>query len=388
MKTRLLLLIVILNFTAWAGAQERVLHNFGEGQDGAIPSSGVTLRNNRLYGTTLKGGAFGSGTVYQMDRSGADWNEVVIHDFNGTDGYAPEGKVIFDSSGNMYGTTVIGGDSGMGTVFMMSPTGNTWTETVLYSFTGGADGAYPRPQLEFDNDGNLYGTTELLGVKGGGTVFELSPTIGGWSESTLYSFTAGIYGSGAYPWAGVTYREGALYGTTYGGGSGGYGTVFKLKRNRSGWTYQVLHNFTGRDGARPMARVVFRNGILYGTTSGGGIHECGTVFALNVSSRALQSFSFCPFPDGNVPLSGVILDAENNVYGTTLAGGTSGRGAVFKLHPTPDGWTETLLYSFTGGNDGGNPVDDGLVFGENNKLYGTTLDYGSHGSGVVFELVP
>ena len=383
MKTHWLLIIILLNFTAWAAAQETVLHNFGERQDGGNPASGLTLRNNRLYGTTQAGGAYANGTVYEMRRSGGNWLEVVIHDFNGTDGSAPQGKVVFDSSGNMYGTTFIGGAYGQGTVFKISLTGETWTETVLYSFSGGADGAIPAPQLEFDDRGNLYGTTRQFGAYGGGTVFELSFANGAWTESTLYSFSNQ---TGARPVAGVIYREGALYGTTVAGGTRGLGTIFKLKRSGSTWVHQTLHNFSGQDGSQPVARVFFSKGLLYGTTTGG--EHCGTVFALSLSSKRLRSFSFDRTLDGCHPSSGVILDAENNLYGTTMTGGANNVGVVFKLRPTTDGWTDTPLYTFRGGKDGGFPVCDTLVFGADSTIYGTTPFYGSQGVGVVFELVP
>jgi uncharacterized repeat protein (TIGR03803 family) len=385
MKTHWLLIIIVLNFTAWAATQETVLHNFGERQDGGNPASGLTLKNNRLYGTTQAGGAYANGTVYEMRRSGGNWLEVVIHDFNGTDGSAPQGNVIFDNSGNMYGTTFIGGAYGQGTVFKMSPTGDTWTETVLYSFSGGADGAIPSPQLEFDDRGNLYGTTRQFGAYGGGTVFKLSFANGAWTESTLYSFSNK---TGARPFAGVIYREGALYGTTFAGGARGLGTIFKLRRSASTWSYQTLHNFSGQEGSQPVARVFFSKGILYGTTTEGGTHYCGTVFALSLSSKLLRSFSFDRIPNGCNPFSGVILDAENNLYGTTYSGGANNRGVVFKLRPTTNGWTETPLYTFGGGNDGGSPVCDILVFSADKTIYGTTPFYGSQGVGVVFELVP
>ncbi len=175
MKNRSLLFIVILNLTAWAVGQELVLHNFGEGQDGANPWSGVTLRNHRLYGTTLAGGAFRYGTVYEMQHAAGGWRAVVRHDFDrGTDGYTPQGRVVFDKSGNMYGTTPHGGAYDQGIIFMMSRAANAWTERVLYSFTGGSDGAWPAPHLEWDGMGNLYGATLLGGANGYGTVFKFS----------------------------------------------------------------------------------------------------------------------------------------------------------------------------------------------------------------------
>ncbi len=208
---------------------------------------------------------------------------------NCADGWIPSAGLIFDAAGNLYGTTGLGGTDGVGTVFELTRAGGGWTEQVLYNF--GTDGAYPGGGLTFDSAGNLYGTTGEGGIHILGTVFELTPTVGGgWTETVLHNFGSGT--DGAYPGAGVTFdAAGNLYGTTQYGGtynscSGGCGTVFELTPTAGGgWTEQVLLNFNGTGGANPYAGLIFDGaGNLYGTTqftydNCSGFY-CGTVFEL------------------------------------------------------------------------------------------------------------
>ena len=208
--------------------------------------------------------------------------------FNGTDGADPAAGLIFDAAGNLYGTTYGGGTYDWGTVFELTPAaGGGWTEKVLYSFLGGADGFFPAADLIFDAAGNLYGTTGYGGAYDNGTVFELTPTGGGdWTEKLLHSFSYNLNGmDGTYPQAGLIFdAAGNLYGTTVGGGNYGGGTVFELTPTAGGnWTETVLHNFNrnGTDGADPYAGLIFDGaGNLYGTTSFGDVYGDGTVFQL------------------------------------------------------------------------------------------------------------
>jgi uncharacterized repeat protein (TIGR03803 family) len=301
-------------------------------------------------------------------------SETVLYSFTGgADGGNPFAGLIKDESGNLYGTTVEGGANNVGTVFELAPDG---TETVLWSFTG-ADGSYPEGGLIMDTSGNLYGTTSSGGADGDGTVFEVA--LHG-TETVLHSFTGGPDGKG--PQAGLIMdKKGKLYGTTVFGGANNDGTVFKVAPDG---TETVLWSFTGADGSFPEAGLIRKNGNLYGTTEGGGAEDLGTVFKLSPDGTETVLYSFCPnYPtcsDGVFPVGGLIADSAGNLFGTTSADGGGG-GTVFEL--APDG-TETTLWSFTGGADGSEP-QAGLIR-KNGSLYGTTLFGGANGFGTVFKV--
>jgi uncharacterized repeat protein (TIGR03803 family) len=253
--------------------RETVLYTFTGGADGANPSGGVVsdARGN-LYGTTSEGGAYGKGTVFKLNKMRS---ETVLHSFaDGTDGAYPSAGVIQDLKGNLYGTTYSGGASNLGTVFRLNKAGK---ETVLYNFNGGTDGADPTTVLSEDVKGNLYGTTSYGGASNLGTVFKLNKA---GNETVLYSFSGGT--DGAYPSALILDASGTLYGTTIGGGPPDGGTVFKLSKAGK---ETVLHNFTfGADGAIPTGIILNAKGILWGTTGSGGnsacYFGCGIVFKL------------------------------------------------------------------------------------------------------------
>ncbi|MFZ0417645.1 MAG: choice-of-anchor tandem repeat GloVer-containing protein [Candidatus Sulfotelmatobacter sp.] len=281
---------------------EAVLHTFAGGKDGEYPESGV-ISNSRgtLYGSTLGGGKYQSGTIFRLSpptKSGAPWIESVLYSFTGTsDGGSPSG-LVEDSLGALYGTTSRGGQYGYGTVFKLSPpaSGGPWIESVLYAFTGASDGGEPLAALTFDSAGSLYGTT-LIGGSGTctnsdgvvvfcGTVFRLTPpTSEGlpWTESVLYDFLSGS--DGAFPQSTLSFDgSGALYGTTPVGGTFGEGTVFELSPlsgQGGAWTELVLHDFgDGTDGANPGPSLLELGSSFYGTTWGGGSKSFGTVFGL------------------------------------------------------------------------------------------------------------
>src|ERR1017187_5215686 len=284
------------------GWTEKVLYSFCSQTnctDGVSPYAGLILdAAGNLYGTTQYGGThYIGGTVFELTpAAGGGWTEKVLHrfpDYNGTDGTTPLAGLIFDAAGNLYGTTQAGGTLLFrGTVFELTPAaGGTWTEQVLHSFGNGMDGSKPSAGLIFDAAGNLYGTTSQGGtgsncVTGCGTVFELTPAAGGgWTETVLHSFD--LNGTdGSQPFAGLIFdAAGNLYGTTYGGGTYTYGTVFELTPTAGGsWTETVLHNFgNGTDGSTPFAGLIFdAAGNLYGTTEQGGTDNYGTVFELQV----------------------------------------------------------------------------------------------------------
>jgi uncharacterized repeat protein (TIGR03803 family) len=367
----------------------------------------------------------GCGTVFELSpNSNGGWVETILYSFQGgSDGYQPSPGLIFDLAGNLYGSAFGGGAYGSGAVFELSPNGSGgWTKAILYNFGSSSnDGAQPQ-SLIFDKSGNLYGTT-LAGGENGcdhdlaqscGTVFELSPNgSGGWTETLLYSFPSVGEGSEGYqPSPGLVFdQSGNLYGTTEQGGagtcvgSGGCGTVFELSPNGSGsWTETLLHSFQGNsDGQVPLAGVIFdQSGNLYGTAEEGGAYDSGVVFKLSPNGSGgwteIILYSFGTSTGYNVnPAAGLIFDSAGDLYSTTANGGTgtncgvAGCGTIFELSPDGSGaWTETILYSFQGGNDGDRPAS-GVIFDQSGHLYGTTsggggTGCGGTGCGIVFEV--
>jgi len=271
--------------TALCGWQETVLYNFTGGSDGMNPALGDLIfdQAGNLYGTTTGGGAYGYGTVFELVRSQGGWTESVLYSFTGrSDGSQPFAGVIFDKAGNLYGTTAYGGDYTWGTVYELTPSGSGWTVNVLHAFQGGSDGANPFGGLIFDQSGNLYGSNWYAGQYEGGTVFKLTPSNGSWTYSVLYSFDGiGPYGSVANL---VMDGAGNLYGTTLNDGHGKYGegNVFEMTPSGGSWTYTSLYDFTGlNDGAEPICNVTFdAKGNLYGTTYYGGADGYGVVWEI------------------------------------------------------------------------------------------------------------
>ena len=259
---------------------ESVLYTFEGGSDGSQPIGLVFDQEGNIYGTTSSGGAYGEGTVYELTSSGSGWTESLLHSFqpNDVDGFIPYRSVmVFDTAGNLYGTTYYGGAHNAGTVFQLTPSGSGWTENILYNFRNEEDGSFPYSGLIIDQSGNLYGTTTDAGTGGGGTVFELSPSGGGWTFSVLYSLTGSSGEQGGPAWALVMDAEGNLYDTTQSDGANNLGSVFKLTKTGGSWTYTSLHDFTGgSDGWFPISGVTLdANGNLYGTTYYGGDLNCG-----------------------------------------------------------------------------------------------------------------
>jgi uncharacterized repeat protein (TIGR03803 family) len=293
-------------------------------------------------------------------------------------------------SGNLYGTTRFGGSSNQGTVFELTPSGTTWTEKVLYSFTGGSDGGDPQAALTVFG-GGLLGTAPQGGAYGNGVVFHLTRSAGKWSETVLYSFAGGS-GDGAYPYSSIVLdKSGNLYGTTESGGPNQAGSVFELSGSGSSYTEKVLYFFTGNtDGGTLDGGVIFdKAGNLYGTTASGGKYSTGTVFELTPSNGTWTEsvlYNFTGGTDGGFPSAAVTMDRNGVLFGTTYVGGTSSAGTVFELSPSAGAWTENVVYSFTGGNDGGLPIAPVLSY--NGGVVGTTVEGGSTQAGVAFEVKP
>ncbi len=363
-----------------------VVHNFTGGSDGGAPDDGFTMSpTGILFGTASTGGSSGYGVVFEVLANG---KVKVLHNFaGGSDGATPNGRVIRDANGVLYGTTTAGGAAGLGTVFKLD--GNK--ETVLYSFAGGSDGAVPQAALIIDAAGNLYGTTSAGGPAGNGTVFELiapKKKNGKWTEKVLYRFGTGT--DGATPLSAVTMdAAGNLYGTTSLGGSSGYGTVFQLTPG-STWKETILHHFqNGNDGSVPYAGLISdAAGNLFGGTTQGGTAGGGTTFELSPKNG---NWTFTTLTSqAGWGISGsfrdLVLDESGVIYGTTHCDGDYVAGTIFKLTPSGGHWTYKLLYTFTGGADGEYSISN-LVM-RNGKLYGTTLGGGANDAGVIYSLKP
>jgi uncharacterized repeat protein (TIGR03803 family) len=313
--------------------------------------------------------------------------EAVIYSFgSGDDGIGPLAGLVSDAAHNFYGTTNFGGAHGKGTVFQLTPTATGWTETVVYSFSGGAVGANPNfAGLILDQAGSLHGTTYYGGTTsssctiGCGVVFKLSPTSSGWQETVLHAF---ISNDGAGPGGGLIFDPaGNLYGVTGIGGPHGTGVVFKLTPSSAGaWTESVLYAFpgTGAFGVNPWSVAMDLAGNLYGTAVYGGAYGFGSVFKLAPSATGgwIKStiHAFSGGKESGFSRTRLIFDSAGNIYGMTSGQpGGSGSGAVFKLVPTSAGGSKSVvLHTFTGGKDGGNPGYDQLIFDSAGNLYGTT----------------
>jgi hypothetical protein len=409
--TTALVLVIALSTPTAAQNGEAVLHNFQLGADGGNAYGPLVAdASQNLYGVTYAGGEgnctyngfpSGCGTVYELTRlQGGGWVENIIYAFQGgSDGAFPLSGLVFDQVGDLYGTTSAGGISstclsgyqGCGTVFKLTPPsqpGGVWTEAVVYQFTGGSDGSYPRSVLILDQVGNLYGTTND-GGDGYGVVFELTPLASGgnWIETTLHTF-GNHRGDGAYPIAGLVLDEtGNLYGTTAAGGSthcsDGCGIVFQLQPPGSpggSWTEKVAYAFQGgADGDSPSGDLILVRGAILGMAGAGGAYGQGNVFEIAPSSRGFSETVLYSFQGGNdsaYPFAGLTVDAAFNLYGSTEGGGgcednPGGCGTVFQLTApgSPGGaWTERVLHAFPSVSHGLYPVgslllDEGWLFG-------------------------
>ena len=395
-KALALPLALLLLIVAAQAQTETVLYNFAGSPDGANPESGLTSDGKgNFYGTTLGGGQFGGGTVYELSPNGSGgWNETVLYNFCSVapycaDGKFPDGPVTLDNVGNLYGTTESGGTSeyGYGVAFELSPVAGSWEETVLYDFGDGA--YYPRGRLIFDQVGNLYGMA--------GVVFEMSPDgSGGWTEQVINNGA----NEGDYYEAITMDSAGNIFGVTNNTFSGVYeSAVFELSPNgNGGWNQKVIYSHAGQHNGYfwMTAPALGPDGNLYGTTMSGTRYQGHeAVYKLTLETKGTKKgdwtekvvYSFPRFnlsEKGTFPLSpGVTLDTAGNIYGSTVLGVQT----VFELTPASKGsYTENTLWTFNG-TDGSDPLGT-LTMDNEGNLYGTALFGGSGGNGVVFEVTP
>lgn len=321
-------------------------------------------------------GTMGAGDVTNVAVT-CEKNTTILYFFQGgSDGSDPVARLLQGADGNFYGITNSGGTAGDGTIFEVTPAG---AQTVLHTFSG-SDGQNPQGGLIEDASGNFFGTSVYGGSAGFGTAFELAANR---TESVLHSFTKS--GDGGYPICGLAEDgSGNLYGTTWGGGLT-HGIVFKIS---SGGSETVLHSFSDNssDGGYPTAGLISASdGNYYGTTNSGGSANKGTVFKITSSGVETLLYTFTGGTDGGNPQSPLIQGSDGNFYGTTTAGGAHGDGTVFEI--TPSG-TETVVYSFAGGIGDGSDPAAGLLQASDGNFYGTTNQGGSSGDGTVFEVTP
>jgi uncharacterized repeat protein (TIGR03803 family) len=365
-----------------------VLHSFtptspslpGRNSDGAYPDEGgLVLSNNTLYGSTVLGGLYGRGTIFKVNVDGSGF--AALHSFSpiidlnnpNYDGAEPLAGLILSGS-TLYGVATYGGSGGNGTVFGVNTDGSGFR--TLYSFTQfpfpfqtNDDGANPIAGVVLSGN-TLYGTTYDGGTIGNGTLFAVN------IDGTQFrTFSDGGFASDGV----LTSSSNTLYGTTIFGGSSGNGTVFKVNTNGTGFT--VLHTFTGIDGADSFAGMILSGNTLYGTTSSGGTSGEGTVFRVNTDGSGFVTLRSFTNSDGASPHAGLIL-LGNTLYGTAQFGGSLNSGTVFTIGT--DGTGFSLLHTFTGGSDGATPVAPLILSG--NTFYGTTSGGGSFGYGTVFSL--
>ena len=432
--------VLAMSSTAFAGARLKVIYSPSTSTSpGGAGGSLVVDKSGNMYATgsggsgvcqEQGGGEFPCGSAYKLappTSIGAPWTATELYSFQGppTDGESGSGPILFDSRGNIFGATIIGGNGfgtgdficgsfelidGCGTIFQLSPpaqSGGAWTETVIYNFQGLGDGEEPVGRLASDASGNIYGVTYFDGASEGGVIYKLSPPAqngGSWSESVLYQFGQNS-GDGLNPRGGLLRdARGNLYGTTAIGANPGCfgqgcGAVYRLSppsQDGGAWTETVLYRFTGgADGASPSGELAMdAAGNLYGTTTNGLLAEPGTVFRLSPAAGSwilttLHTFTF--HGDGAIPEGGVILDKQGNLYGVTRNGGDAttatgcsfermGCGTIYEISPTSTGWNEQILHYFHQNDNIGIFPTEGLVFGRGGSLYGTI-------GGNVFQLI-
>jgi uncharacterized repeat protein (TIGR03803 family) len=397
-------LALIIGVTSFAGAQAvNLIADLDFTQTSLIlDSAGDIYGTTTLGGTSANCNSFGCGTVFELSPTGSGYTKTTLYSFNGysasgdNDGSWPTAGLVLDSKGRLFGTTGNGGSSSdAGTVFMLTHSSSGWKETILHTFSG-TDGFKPAANLLMDSHGNLYGTTVEGGAFNQGTVFMLSPTASGWKHAILHSFSA--KGDGAQPYGIIFDAAGNIYGNTFFGGTtaNDCGEVFELSRTSTGWKETNLHIFTGKngDGCQTVPFFAFdAAGRLYGTTSGGGNDFfSGTVFTLSHASGVWKEsviYRFTGADDGGAP-GAIAFSPSGELFGITNYGAPAGCNnldgcsQIFKLTHGSGGWTVSAVYP----TPLREPSLGGLIFDKNGSLFGATTDDHYFQYGDAFELTP
>lgn len=403
-RTILVVVAMLIN-VAWVQAGTRVLYSFEGDESGEYPSTELVLDPaGNLYGTTVEGGDFGGGTVFQLRRSQTGWVHRVLYSFSGqADGGQPYGGVTLDSQGNLYGSAVIGGtggtcvEDGCGVIYKLTRSGGNWSYRVIYNFTGGDDGYGPGTGLTLDEQGNLYGMTPTGGAFGLGVIFQLGPRPNGdWRFRVIHAFTGDSDGGTGSAGRLLLDDIGNLYGVATVGGEHEKGVAFKLTRTPDQqWDFTTLYAFKGQpDAGFPYGGLISdQRGNLYGTTYYDGAYNLGSVYKLSFSNRSWHErvlYSFQGGADGANPISNLVFDAANNLYATTSEGGAPGCGCgtIFQLAPRGDGkWVERVVHRFQGTPDGAYPYS-GMASDPAGHFYGATVHGGADDDGSIYAFRP
>ena len=391
--------MALLATVAWAASAAKLIYSFAGSGDGEYTDTELVMDSvGNLYGTSVQGGTYGGGTVFQVTPAGV---HTVLYDFTGgADGGEPYKGVTLDTQGNLYGTAVTGGggscEGGCGVAFKLSNSGGVWTQTVIHTFTGGNDGSGPGSPVAIDKQGNVYGTTPTGGANGMGVVYQLRPgATGGWTLRVIHTFTGGSDGGGGSASRLMIDATGNLYGVCTVGGTNGFGTVYKMSSVQGKWQLTTLYAFKDQpDGALPYGGVISdKAGNLYGTTYYAGVHDLGTVYKLTHGNGTWTEsvlYSFKGGTDGASPISSLVADAAGNLYGTTSDGGAAACvcGVIFKLTRGATGkWTESVAYRFPGMPQPGFAYN-GMVGDSAGNFYGATVHGGSGNDGAIYQFTP
>ncbi len=387
----------LLITAAWAASATKLVYSFGGNADGEYTDTELVRDSaGNLYGTSVQGGIFGGGTVFQVTPAGV---HTVLYDFTGgADGGEPYKGVTLDAQGNLYGTAVTGGggscEGGCGVVYKLSNSGGSWNQTVIHTFTG-SDGSGPGSPVAIDKNGDVFGTTPTGGANGIGVVYQLREDAGAWKFRVIHTFTGGDDGGGGSASRLLIDAAGNLFGVCTVGGANGFGTVFEMSQHQGQWQLTTLYAFKDSpDGALPYGGLVAdKGGNFYGTTYYAGASDLGTVYQLTKingvwTERVLYSFQ--GGSDGGSPISTLVADAAGNLYGTTSEGGAAacGCGTIFKMSRDSSGkWTETVAYRFPGTPQPGFAYN-GLVADPSGIFYGATVHGGSGNDGAIYKFRP
>ena len=398
-----LIAALLLATTAWAShsapaSTAQLIYSFTGGAGGEYTDTELVADSaGNLYGTSVQGGAYGSGTVFEVTSEGA---HTVLYSFTGgSDGGEPYKGVTLDAQGNLYGTAVTGGggscEGGCGVVFKLTNNGGTWTQTVIHTFQG-SDGSGPGSPVAIDPRGNIYGTTPTGGTAGLGVVYQLKPnSTGGWIFHVIHTFTGGLDGAGGSASRFLIDAAGNLFGVCTTGGANNFGNVYEISPLQGKWKFSTLYSFKDQpDGALPYGGVVSdKAGNLYGTTYYAGTHDMGTVYKLAHGHGAWTEtvlYNFKGGSDGSSPISTLVADSSGNFYGTTSAGGATSCscGVIFKMAPGTSGkWIESVEFSFPGSPQLGTAYN-GIVRDSAGNFYGATVSGGSTNNGAIYQFIP
>ena len=392
--------VALLGCVAWAAGTPQIIYNFAGEDDGEYLDSDLVIDNaGNLFGSSVQGGTFASGTVFQLTTTGTPTHTVLYNFTGGTDGGEPYKGVTLDKHGNLYGTAVTGGggscEGGCGVAYKLTNNGGTWTQSVIHQFTGGDDGSGPGSGLTLGSGGTLYGVTPTGGANGMGVIFQIKPIKDGtWKFKVIHTFTGGDDGLGGS--AGRLLLIGkTLYGVTTVGGANGLGVAYSLTLAKGKWQFTPIYAFKGTpDAGFPYGSLSAdseRN--LYGTTYYDGKNNLGSVYRLAPQGDGTYKekvlYSFKGGMDGSGSIGNLVFDKTGAIFGTTSAGGAAcDCGVIFKMAKNAKGvWKESVTYRFTGTPDGAF-LYNGMVGDSAGNFYGTTVRGGAGDDGSIYKFTP